>query len=340
MPTTINKIGVVGAGAWGTSLAKHLAEKGLDVRLWAFEQDVVHVINSSHENPIFLKDVRLPPSLTATSSLIEAVHGREAVLFAVPSHLTRSVLHQLAPYISDPLPFVCATKGIEEITAKLMTQVMEDELPPSMHRSFMVLSGPSFASEFSAGKPTAVCLAGTDEQLVRLFQSALMTPVFRVYADTDIIGVQLGGALKNVMALAAGVIDGLDLGLNARAALITRGLAEIIRLGVAMGADPRTFYGLSGVGDLVLTCTGALSRNHSVGIRLGKGEKLETILAGMQAVAEGIRTSQAALTLARRYQVDMPIIREINAVLYEEKSCRKAVTDLMERDAKPEKGWT
>jgi glycerol-3-phosphate dehydrogenase (NAD(P)+) len=235
---------------------------------------------------------------------------------------------------------VCATKGIEENTAKLMTQVMEDELLPTMHRSLMVLSGPSFASEFSAGKPTALCLAGPDEQLVRQFQSALMTPVFRVYGDTDVIGVQLGGALKNVMALAAGVIDGLDLGLNARAALITRGLAEIIRLGAAMGADPRTFYGLSGVGDLVLTCTGTLSRNHSVGVRLGRGEKLETILAGMQAIAEGVRTSRAALTLARRYQIDMPIIQEINAVLYEDKSCLKAVSDLMERDAKSEKGWT
>lgn len=340
MPTAINKIGVIGAGAWGTALAKHLAEKGLEVRLWAHEEDVVNAINSSHENPVFLKDVPLPPSLTATSSLVEAVKGRDGVLFAVPSHLTRSVLHQLAPCFSDPLPFVCTTKGIEEHSAKLMTQVMEDELPPSMHRSLMVLSGPSFASEFSAGKPTAVCLAGPDEQLARRFQRALMTPAFRVYADTDVIGVQLGGALKNVMALAAGVIDGLDLGLNARAALITRGLAETIRLGAAMGADPRTFYGLSGVGDLVLTCTGVLSRNHSVGVRLGKGEKLETILAGMQAIAEGIRTSRAALALARRYQVDMPIIQEINAVLYDDKSCRKAVTDLMERDAKSEKGWT
>jgi glycerol-3-phosphate dehydrogenase (NAD(P)+) len=340
MQTPINKIGVIGAGAWGTALAKHLAEKGLEVRLWAYEKDIVTAINTAHENPVFLKDVSLPPSLTATSSLVEAVQGRDGILFAVPSHITRSVLHQLAPCFSSPLPMVCATKGIEEHTAKLMTQVMEDELPPSMHRSLMVLSGPSFASELSAGKPTALCLAGPDESLVRLFQSALMTPAFRVYADTDVMGVQLGGALKNVMALAAGVIDGLDLGLNARAALITRGLAEIIRLGAAMGADPRTFYGLSGVGDLVLTCTGTLSRNHSVGVRLGSGEKLETILGGMQAVAEGVRTARAALTLARRYEVDMPITQEINAVLYDDKSCWQAVSHLMERDAKPEKGWT
>lgn len=340
MSTTINKIGVIGAGAWGTALAKHLAENGLEIRLWAYEQDVVNSINTSHENSVFLKDVRLPPSLTATSSLAEAVLGCDGILFAVPSHITRSVLRQLTPCFSTPVPLVCATKGIEEQTAKLMTQVLEDELPPFMHRSLMVLSGPSFASEFSAGKPTAVCLAGHDEELVRRFQRAMMTSVFRVYADTDIIGVQLGGALKNVMALAAGVIDGLDLGLNARAALITRGLAEIIRLGAAMGADPRTFYGLSGVGDLILTCTGALSRNHAVGVRLGKGEPLESIMSGMQAVAEGIRTSRAALTLARRHHIDMPITQEINAVLYDAKSCQSAVRDLMERDAKSEKGWT
>jgi glycerol-3-phosphate dehydrogenase (NAD(P)+) len=339
MPT-VNKIGIIGAGAWGTALAKHLAERGLDVCLWAYEHQVVDAINNSHENPVFLKGVSLPHSLKATSSLVEVVQHGHGILFAVPSHLTRSVLHQVVPCLSGPLPLLCATKGIEEDTSKLMTQVMEDVLPPAMHPVLMVLSGPSFASELAMGQPTAVCLAGPDEQLVRRFQSLLMTPVFRVYADADMIGVQLGGALKNVMALAAGVIDGLDLGLNARAALITRGLAEIVRLGVAMGADPRTLYGLSGVGDLVLTCTGTLSRNHAVGVRLGRGETLQAILAGMQAVAEGVRTARAALALARRHRVDMPIIQEINAVLYENKSCRKAVSALMERDAKSEKGWT
>jgi glycerol-3-phosphate dehydrogenase (NAD(P)+) len=338
MTIPVSKMCVIGAGAWGTALAKHLAEKGLEVRLWAYEQDVVHAINTSRENPIFLKGVRLPHRLIATSSLEEATRSCEGLVFAVPSHATRSVLQNLRPFLSDPIPLICATKGIEEETAKLMTQVMEDELRPSMHGALMVLSGPSFAAELSAGQPTAVCLAGQDTMLVRRFQSALMTPVFRVYADGDLLGVQLGGALKNVMALAAGVIDGLELGLNARAALITRGLAEIIRLGVAMGADPRTFYGLSGIGDLVLTCTGTLSRNHSVGVRLGKGERLETIVNGMQAIAEGVRTARAAFTLALRHQVEMPIIQEINAVLYENKSCRKAVSDLMERDAKPEKG--
>ena len=334
----IKKLSVIGAGAWGTALAKHLAEKGLDVRLWAYEQDVVDAINRAHQNPMFLKGFDLPTNLTATSSLAEAIHACDGILFVVPSHVTRPILQELAGCLSKPVPLISATKGIEEGTAKLMTQVMEEVLPASMHRWLMALSGPSFATELSAGRPTAVCLAGSDKQLVQLFQQALMSSVFRVYADTDLVGVQLGGALKNVMALAAGVVDGLELGLNARAALITRGLTEIVRLGTAMGADPRTFYGLSGVGDLILTCTGALSRNHSVGVRLGQGEALEAIVGGMQAVAEGVRTAHAALGLARQYGVDMPITQEINAVLFEHKSCRKAVSDLMERDAKPEKG--
>lgn len=336
----VKKLSVIGAGAWGTALAKHLAEKGLEVCLWAYEQDVTDAINRTHQNPTFLRGVVLPATLNATSSLPEAIDACDGILFVVPSHVTRPVLTQLTSSLSKPVPLISATKGIEEGTARLMTQVMEEVLPASMHGLLMALSGPSFAAELSAGLPTAVCLAGSNSQLVQRFQQALISPTFRVYADTDLIGVQLGGALKNVMALAAGVVDGLGLGLNARAALITRGLTEIVRLGTAMGADPRTFYGLSGAGDLILTCTGALSRNHSVGVRLGKGETLETIMGGMQAVAEGVRTAHAALGLARQYGVDMPITQEINAVLFEHKSCRKAVNDLMERDAKSEKGQT
>ncbi len=336
--SSIQRIGVIGAGAWGTALAKHLAEKGLETRLWAYEREVVDAINGKHENPVFLPGVALPPSLVATGSLVELTEQSEGLLFVVPSHVARPVLRELVRSLSTSIPFIIATKGVEEETLNLMTQVMTDVLPPAMHRDLMVLSGPSFAAEISAGKPAVLCLAGSNEGLVKTFQAALMTPAFRVYADSDVLGVQLGGALKNVMALAAGVVDGLDLGHNARAALITRGLTEMVRLGVAMGADTRTFYGLSGVGDLVLTCTGALSRNHTVGVRLGEGERLETILGSMQAVAEGVRTAKAALGLARRHRVDMPIVQEINAVLFEGKSCRKAVTDLMERDAKPEKG--
>lgn len=335
---TVKRIGVIGAGAWGTALAKHLAEKGIRTTVWAYEREVVESIVSKRENRLFLPGVRLPQSLLATNVLMETVEDCDALLFVVPSHVARLVLQQLAPLLARSIPIVSATKGVEENTLKLMTEVMQEVLPPAVHDRLMVLSGPSFAAEVGQGQPTALCLAGQDERLVAPCQAAFISPTMRIYADSDVIGVQLGGALKNVMALAAGVVDGLDLGHNARAALVTRGLAEMVRLGIAMGADPRTFYGLSGVGDLVLTCTGALSRNYTVGVRLGKGEKLETILGSMHAVAEGVRTARAASGLALRYGVEMPIVREIQAVLFEGKSCRKAVSDLMDRVAKPEKG--
>ena len=334
----IQRIAVIGAGAWGTALAKHLAEKGLSTTLWAYEREVLDSIAAKHENQLFLPGVKLPASLKVTNVLAEAVEPCDGVLFVVPSHVARLVLQQIGPLLSRPLPIVSATKGVEEDTLKLMTQVIGDVLPAHLHDGLMVLSGPSFAMEVCQGQPTALCLAGTNAPLVESFQSAFMTPTLRMYADSDVIGVQLGGALKNVMALAAGVVDGLGMGHNTRAAMITRGLAEMVRVGVAMGADPRTFYGLSGVGDLVLTCTGAMSRNHQVGVRLGQGENLEMILGSMQAVAEGVRTSRAAAGLAVRHGVEMPIVREVNAVLFEGKSCRKAVSDLMERVAKPEKG--
>ncbi len=335
--TAITTIGVIGAGAWGTALARHAAEKGLSATLWAHEKEVVDAIRSRRENSPYLPAVRLPASLHATNDLADATRGADCLIFAVPSHAARSILRQIAGSLDRPVPLVSATKGIEEDSLKLVTQIMEELLPPGMATRLLVLSGPSFATEVSREHPTALCLAGKDAELVKQVQSLLMTPIFRVYADDDPIGVQLGGALKNVMALAAGVVDGLALGANARAALITRGLAEMIRLGVAMGADPRTFYGLSGVGDLVLTCTGALSRNHSVGMRLGKGERLEAILDSMHAVAEGVRTAKAALSLAQRHQVEMPIVQEVHNVLFSGKSCRHAVGDLMERDAKEEK---
>lgn len=337
MRAVVQHVAVIGAGAWGTALARHLAEKQVPVCLWAHEPEVVQAIQVRRENAVYLPGVLLPPTLSATNVLADAITGADCLIFAVPSHVARPVLSRIATLLPQPVPFVSATKGIEEETLALVTQVMQAELPAHMQESLLVLSGPSFASEVSRGKPTALCLAGRDAAMVKSIQSLFMTPNFRVYADDDLIGVQLGGALKNVMALAAGVVDGLELGHNARAALITRGLAEMIRLGVAMGADPRTFYGLSGVGDLILTCTGPLSRNHSVGVRLGKGERLEGILSSMQAVAEGVRTAKAALGLALRCGVDMPIVQEVNAVLFADKPCRQAVGDLMEREAKGEK---
>lgn len=329
-------VAVIGAGAWGTTLARHTANKGLRTRLWAHERDVVEIIRHKQENTVFLPGVPLPPSLLPTGSLEEAVQQADLLIFAVPSQFARLVLQQLAPLLPRPIPIISATKGIEEQTCKLMTQVMRDTLPADLHDRLTVLSGPSFAVEVCKGFPTAVVLSGEHADLVKRLQSLLITPLFRIYAGSDPIGTQLGGALKNVMAVAAGVVEGLGLGHNARAALITRGLAEMIRLGRAMGADPRTFNGLSGMGDLVLTCTGPLSRNHSVGFRLGRGERLPDILKTMQGVAEGVRTSRAAAQLASAYGVEMPIVREVCAVLFEGKSPEQAVSELMERAAKEE----
>jgi glycerol-3-phosphate dehydrogenase (NAD(P)+) len=327
---------VIGAGAWGTTLARLLASRGLPVMLWAYEAEVVDTIRRKRENVLFLPGITLPPALTPTGSLEEAIQGADLLVFAVPSHAARSVLKHLTSLMAATLPVISATKGIEEQSLRLMSEVMEETLGAAMGRRVAVLSGPSFASEVAKGQPTAVLLASNDPDSGRRLQGLLMTPQFRVYTGTDVTGVQLGGALKNVVAIAAGVVDGLDLGHNARAALITRGLAEMIRLGTAMGADHRTFYGLAGMGDLVLTCTGASSRNYAVGARLGAGQALADILRDTHTVAEGIRTSRAALGLATRFGVEMPIVREVCAVLFESKSPRQAVTDLMERAAKPE----
>ena len=336
MSHDFHHVAVIGAGAWGTTLARHLCLKGMQVRLWAHEAEVVEQIGRRHENATFLPGIALPSSLAVTGSLDEAVHQADFILFAVPSHAARSVLTTLASVLSHPVPLVSATKGIEEDTLKLMSETMADTLPADMRQSLAFLSGPSFALEVCQGQPTAIVLAGVDRALVRNLQALMLTPAFRIYAGSDVIGVQLCGALKNVMAVAAGVVDGLRLGHNARAALITRGLAEMIRLGNAMGADVRTFYGLSGIGDLVLTCTGPLSRNHTVGVRLGRGERLKDILKETAAVAEGVRTSRAAAGLATRYQVDMPIVKEVCCVVFEGKPPRQAAGELMERAAKEE----
>ncbi len=330
----IRKVAVIGAGAWGTALASLLADKDLQVRLWAYEEEVVEAIRSKRENTVFLPGITLPPSLSPTGSLAEAIQDSDLMVFVVPSHAARVVLQQMRPLLSRAIPVVSATKGIEEGTLKLMSQVMEGTLPAGMGRSLTVLSGPSFALEVCQKKPTVVSLAGKDEELVRRLQALLITPFFRVYTGTDLLGVQLGGALKNVMALAAGAVDGLGLGHNARAALISRGLVEMIGLGTAMGAEAETFYGPSGLGDLVLTCTGPLSRNHTVGVRIGKGETLQDILRQTHTVAEGVKTARAALGLANRFGVEMPIVREVCAVLFEGKSPLQAVTDLMLRAAK------
>lgn len=334
--SVIRNISVIGAGAWGTALARLLALKGLNVRLWAYEQEVVETIQSRRENALYLPHFSLPDSIQVTGNLAESIQESEMIVLAVPSHAMEKIVGQLQPNLGRPIPVTIATKGIQEDSLRLMSQVVEESLDTSWEPFLTVLSGPSFALEVCQGKPTTILLAGQDRDLVLTLQSVFMTPHFRVYAGGDTIGAQIGGALKNVMAIAAGIADGLELGLNTRAALITRGLAEMIRLGVAMGAGISTLYGLSGLGDLVLSCTGSLSRNYTVGLHLGRGSKLETILSNTYTVAEGIRTTRAAMSLARKHKIDMPIVQGIHGVLFEGTDPLQAVNNLMTRSAKSE----
>jgi glycerol-3-phosphate dehydrogenase (NAD(P)+) len=332
---TTPPIAVIGGGSWGTSLAWLLADTGRPVRLWLYEPELVEAIRTTRENPRYLPGVALPPLIKPTGSLQAAVDGCQFALFVVPSHVTRKVFSQLQPHLPPTVPVVVATKGIENDSLMLMSQVILDVDRRRSPDSLAILSGPSFAKEVCQRLPTAVTLAAAPA-LARELQPFFTTHYFKAFTSTDLVGVQLGGALKNVMALAAGGADGLGFGYNTRAALIARALAEMIRLGLSMGAEARTFYGLSGIGDLILTCTGELSRNRTVGFQIGQGKPLNEILAGMQMVAEGVSTTRAAYALARRQRVEMPIVNEIHAVLFERKSPRQAVEDLMTPSAGPE----
>lgn len=327
------KVAIIGGGSWGTSLAFLLSHKGYSVNLWVLEKELIPAINDGHENPIYLEGVTLSPLIQATHSLEEAVRDAVFVIFVVPAQFARGVLVQLAPAMPDDLPIISATKGIENETLLLMSQLMEEVLPSSKPSRIAVLSGPSFAKEVCQRQPTAVSLASTNHSLAVELQKRLITPYFKVFTTSDVIGVELGGALKNVIAIAVGGADGLGFGHNTRAALISRGLAEINRLGKALGADPETFAGLSGMGDLVLTSTGGLSRNRTVGYQIGLGRKLDDILKEMKMVAEGVETTRAAYHLARKHGVRMPIVSEIFSVLFHGKDPRQAVTHLMEREA-------
>lgn len=330
----MSRIAVLGAGSWGTTLADLLARRGHDVLLWAYEREVVEAVNASSENPLYLPGAALAPSLRASADAAETVRGAEIVLSAAPSHVVRSVIESLAGGVAPGTPVVSATKGIELDTLALMSDVIGDLLPETR---FVALSGPSFAQEVFEGQPTAVVAAAADEATAFLVQETFATPRFRVYTNRDVIGVELAGALKNVIAVAAGMLEGLGLGHNPRAALITRGLAEITRLGIAMGADPMTFAGLAGMGDLILTTTGNLSRNRALGVALGRGETLETYCARHRTVAEGANTSRAAAALAIRKGVEMPITAKVCEILFERKSARESVGELMERGLKSER---
>ena len=335
-PSSFRVISVIGAGAWGTALAHLLATKGFNIRLWAYEPEVAENIQVQRENTWYLPEVVLPNSIQAMNSLSDCLHGTDLIVLAVPSHTMADMVTQLRPLLKKPVPITIATKGIEEDTLQLMSQVVEGHLPDRWHTWLTILSGPSFAAEVCRWKPTTILLAGRDFNLVNRLQQVFLTPQFRVYVGRDMIGAQLGGALKNVMAIAAGIVDGLELGANARAALITRGLAEMIRLGRAMGADTSTFYGLSGLGDLVLTSTGTLSRNYQVGLQLAKGTDMATLRSSTRTVAEGITTSRAAMALATRHSIEMPIVQGVYRVLFEGDNPRHIVSDLMARTAKSE----
>ena len=336
----MSRIAVVGAGAWGTALGAVVARRGdHEVRLWALEKDVVESINGSHTNDLFLPGCNLPACIRATHDFREAISGAEIIVSVMPSHHCRRTFEHMAQWLQPQMLFVSATKGVENDTLLRMTQVIEEVVSRfcGFRPKIGAISGPSFAREVAEKHPTAVTVASVENALASRVQKDFSDPSFRVYMNDDLVGVELGGALKNVIAIAAGVVSGLGLGHNSVAALITRGLAEITRLAVACGAKPQTMFGLAGMGDLVLTCTGGLSRNRSVGEALGKGQALDQIIAGMHGmVAEGVLTTNAALGLARKHNVEMPITEQMYAILHDGKSPHDAIRELMTRPGKVE----
>lgn len=330
----MSRVAVLGAGSWGTALADLLARKGHDVRLWSYEADVAATINATHENPVYFAGARLDLGVVANHDLAECLAGVDAICSVAPSHVTREVWNHAAAYVAAGTPLVCATKGMETDTLEFMNEVAVEAIPQAI---FVALSGPSFAEEVHQQQPTAIVAASHDAAAMALVQQLFSTPTFRVYSNTDVIGVELGGSLKNTMAIAAGILEGLGLGHNPRAALLTRGLAEMSRLGVALGAQRETFAGLAGMGDLILTCTGDLSRNHQLGVALSQGLTLAEYRATHRTVAEGANTALAASRLAERHDVEMPITRQVAAILFEGAAPRDCIQTLMERTLKAER---
>lgn len=327
------RVAVIGAGSWGTTLANLLAHAGQEVAIWAREPEVVESINRAHVNQLFLPGKPLHPQVAAHRDVAPAVRGAEIVVSAAPSHAVRSVSGVVAGALDGKPVVVSVSKGLENGTLDTMSAVLEETLPGL---SVVALSGPTFALEVYAGQPTAVVAASSDWTAAERVQQAFSTGAFRVYTSGDVVGVELGGALKNVIALAAGILEGMGLGHNPRAALITRGLAETTRLGEALGADPATFAGLAGMGDLILTATGQLSRNRSLGVEIGKGRNYADVLAERRSVAEGVHTARAAVELGRRAGVELPIATEVAQILFEGKAPHRAIADLMERELKAE----
>jgi glycerol-3-phosphate dehydrogenase (NAD(P)+) len=329
-------LAVIGAGSWGTALASVLAPRFPEIRLWAYEADLAERMRQTRENDVYLPGFRLPANVRVVKEFREALEGAGIVLGVTPSQATRAVWERMLPHLAPSMLFVSATKGIERQTLARMSEVVKSVVGKRFEPRVAVLSGPTFAREVAAGEPTAVVISSRDAALNETVQRAFSGPTLRLYTNTDPAGVELAASLKNVIAIGAGVLNGLGGGNNAIAALITRGLAEITRLAVALGGDPRTLAGLAGLGDLVLTCTGALSRNRQVGIELGRGRKIAEITASMRMVAEGVETTAAAMDLSRKCGIEMPITAQVDAILRSERSPREAIRELMERSLKPE----
>ncbi len=336
MKNSVERIAVIGGGSWGTALANLLAANGHDTVLWVYEQDLAREMAASGVNSVYLPGFTLNQELKITSSLAEALAGRSMILLVTPVQVMAGVLSQAAALITPETVIVNASKGIALNSLQTVSQICAELLGPAALERYVALSGPTFAREVAAGLPSLIVAACRNEVYARRVQTVLSNQVFRAYTNSDVTGVELGGAVKNVIAIAAGICDGLGFGHNARAALITRGLAEMNRLGQAMGAQPATFAGLAGMGDLVLTCTGDLSRNRTVGFKLGQGMRLSDILGEMRMVAEGVKTAESVYQLSRRLGVEMPIVEKVYQILHEDKPARQAVTELMARDLKAE----
>ncbi len=327
---------VIGAGSWGTALASVLGANGHETVVWSHDAEVATAITERHENPKYLPDLPLPDTVRGTRDLRESLQGAEIVLLVSPSHVTRALLRDCVPDMPRATPIVCASKGIENDTLMTMDEVMEEVLPPEMHPYLAFLSGPSFAKETMRRQPTAVVVASRWERIAQRVQRAFSNDWFRAYTSSDVIGVELGGSLKNVIAIAAGIVDGMGFGNNTRAALITRGLGELVKIAMKKGANPLTLSGLAGMGDLVLTCTGDLSRNRTVGLGLGRGQKIGEVLAGMKQVAEGVRTAKAVHELAKKLQLDLPIHETVYRIVHEDLPVKSALQELMGRELKSE----
>lgn len=332
----MRRVSVIGTGAWGTTLAMLLAHKGFETTLWEHQAERIEVMERERQNRAFLPDIPFPFSLHVTADLREAVAGRELVLLVTPAQRLRENVRAIAPHLAPDAIVLCGSKGLEIGSLKRMSEIMTEELPEGLRARIAMLSGPNLAREVARGLPSAAVIAAADRAIAEAARETMNTATFRVYTSNDVAGVELGGALKNIIALGAGACDGWGYGENAKAAFMTRGLAEMARLGIACGANPLTFVGLAGMGDLIATCASPLSRNRYVGLEVAKGNKLDDVLAGMKSVAEGVTTTRAARELAERYNIEMPITTTIHAILFEGKNPRQGVIELMLRDPKDE----